>query len=439
MSSYDELPTIIGQMKRAAIDSYMSEVGWPPHVMDDSYYSLWGFIGASSYIRPATDGSGGGEASGFSEAGGSMAPSFDSIRSAIDSYTSPWLDLPDGTRCSTPRQATSSAAAIFGASGTGGSVQNNGEIATSNQTVSDVLISNIQGSFTAPFHDKYYSQFAKVVSGLGAASAILEINYAAQAQIWPAARVDVTTICDHARNAWSVDAKLSADKYSAITLTVIGAVAGAVATVATAGAAAPAVAVLVGISTVATSAMAGLEASASVSGDSYADILGSLGEALGTLNARIAAQEDALNTMMVNAMTAMGDDLPSFNLDQFTMQAYPGVADTLGMQQFHAGMVTTNMTRILDALGSAESAFGSAPSTSPTARDYRIGAGSSGTHSNAYELHSLTAQCLNRTYAEYERGQKLFDAAVADYFSADADATTLVNSLAADEALTSDA
>jgi hypothetical protein len=438
MTDYESLPTVIGEMKRAACDSFMSDNGWPVDVFDDRFYSLWGVIAASSYHRPYANGEGGGAAWGVSSWGDSMAPSFDSIRADIDEIVSPWLGLPDGSQCTAPRLAASSAASIFGASGTGGSIQDNAEIVTSNQTVADVLITNIQGSFTAPFHDKYYAQFAKVAAGLGAASAILEMNYAAQAGIWPAARADALTLCENAREALRADAGESAAEYGKVALTVVGAVAGAVATVATAGAAAPAVAVLVGLSTVATGTLAGIEATATISGSGCNAILASLSDALSTLNSGIAAQEGALNTLLSSTIATIDSNLASFNLDAFSMADYPGAAGPMSMQQYHADMITTNMNRVSSAMASAASALGVAPSSNPSARDYRIGAGASGTYTNAYELHDLTAQCLSRTMAEYERGLALFQATVADYFSTDADAESLVKSLVADEALTAE-
>ena len=434
MAGYEELSDIMGQMKRAAIDCWMADQSFYPSWGNDQIYAKWGWM-LNFYNRPDANGNGGGDGNGVND---SCAAQFDEIRAAIDQRVSQWLGLPDGSLCVAPQQAASSSAAIFGASGTGASVQNNGEIVTSNQTVSEGLINKIEGRFKAPFLDKYYSQFSNIQYGLGAACAILEANYSAENKMWPAARADVTKICEDARNAWAATAEQEAAASGTLTLTVVGAVAGAVATVATAGTAAPAVAALVGLSTVATGAVAGIAATTAVSGGSYLDILSSLDEALNDLNDALYKQEDALNTMMSDAVSTIRGDLASFDLDAFSLGTYAGDDGSISMQQENADIISNSMTRIDGALGSASTALGSSPESSPTPRDYRIGYSADGTHWTASELYALTARCLTLTISEYGRGQKLFEATVADYFNTDAHAKQQVASLIADEALTTD-
>ena len=55
---------------------------------------------------------------------------------------------------------------------------------------------------------------------------------------------------------------------------------------------------------------------------------------------------------------------------------------------------------------------------------------------SAVDVHNAVINDLNATAKEYARGQDLFDAVVEDFFSSDAAATTTVNALIADEALT---
>jgi len=364
----------------------------------------------------------------------SCAAQFDDIRAVIDSRVSAWLDLPDGSACATPQQSVSSTAAIFGASGTGASVQNNGEIVTSNETVSKVVITQMSGKFKAPFLDKYHAQFSNISYGLGAACAILEMNYAAEQKMWPAARDDVAKILEQARDAWATQAGTAAAASGTLTLTVVGAVAGAIATVATAGSAAPAVAALMGLSTVATGVMAGIAANAAVSGSSYLDILDSLDTALGALNKALVDQEDALNKMMVDAVNTINGDPAEFDLDAFSLGTYAGDDGSIKMQEEDAQIVSNSMQRISSALGSASASLGSAPYSNPTPRNYGVGRSSDGTHAAASELYALTARCLTLTDAEYERGKKLFEATVDDYFNTDAEAKKTVSTLIAEEA-----
>lgn len=435
MPVYEDLQTtVIGEMKRAAIDMFMSDQGWPPHIADDSYYSLWGFIGASSYVRPGEDGSGGGEPSGFSAAGDSMAPSFDSIRGWIDDLTSKWLDLPDGSACTPHEQVARGTAAKFGVAAGGGTVEI-GYIGDRNSTIDINVANGIRGAFVAPFHQKYQARFGDVCMGLGAAAAILQINYAAQAAIWPAARTDVTAICVQARDALREKADASASAYGAVTLTVIGAIAGGIASVATAGAAAPLVATMVSIAGAAAVATAGMEAHATITGSTYTELLESLGEALRILDEGITAQEQGLATMMTAAVDTMYSDLSGFNLDAFRMAPEREDGDELFMNRTNTDIISSSMRDIVDGLATAASGFGAPPSASPTPRSSGIGIGPNGTHAQAQSLHELTNRCLELTHAEYERGKGLFDATVEDFFQTDLAAASDVRALAADEAL----
>jgi hypothetical protein len=361
---------------------------------------------------------------------------FNEIRDAIDARVNPWLELPDGSECTDPQKSVSTAASIFGASGTGASVQNNGEIVTANGKVSDVLITKIEGKFKPPFLDKYNSQFSNISYGLGAACAILEMNYSAEHKMWPAARDDVANIMQQACDAWATQAGTAAAASGTATLTVIAAVAGAIATVATAGSAAPAVAALVGLSTVATGAMAKIAADAAVSGNSYLSIMESLDTALGKLNTALVDQENALNQMMLDAISTITEKPAEFDLDKFQLGDYAGSDGSITMQEEDAQIVSNNMSRISTALGSASTSLGSAPASNPTRRHYGVGRSNEGTHAAASELYALTAQCLTLTDAEYARGQKLFEATVADYFHTDAEAKKTVNDLIAEEAKT---
>lgn len=436
MRTYDEFPTIIGEMKRAAIDCWMADDDYCVHFAYDDTYALWGYVAANSYSRPGADGQGGGEFTGWiSWNHPSLAPRFDEIRGYVDDWTAQWKGLPDGSACTAPLQATTTTAAAFGASGSGPSVQDNGEISTANHTVSDVLISNIKGSFVTPFHDKYYTQFSMVGYGLGAATAILQVNYNVENTMWDKVRDDVTNLCVNATNAWKKQADLDADAYGTVTLTVVGAVVGAFATIATAGAAAPAVAALIGISTLATAGVAGIAASASISGGSYLEIFQSLADGLMMLGDGIRKQEQSLTDMMDKSNTYILDNKPDFDLDAFALGRYPGSDGTISMQQANADLISTNMQRIITALGGAQTSLGAAPASSPTPRDGRVGVGADGTHGSAAALYATVATCLTYTTSEYTLGRELFNATVADYFQTDADATKKVAQLAASEAL----
>lgn len=433
MSGYEDLSDTIGKMKRAAIDCWMADQSFFPNWGNDQIYAKWGWM-LNFYNRPDENGNGGGDGNGVNH---SVAPQFDEIRAAIDASVSDWLDLPDGDACTPPRDAANATAAILGTSAAGASVQNSGEIATSNTTVHEVVINRIEGDFKSAFLDKYYTQFSKVSHGLGDACVILEANYIAEKSMWPAAREDVAAICEKALAAWKQKADGAAAASGTLVLTVVAAVAGAVASVVTAGTGTvAAVAALGSVAALASSAVQGIAADTVISGNTYGEILGSLNDALGTLDDALTEQEQALRDMMTDAIGIIRGDLASFNLDAFALGDYPSSDGTMRMDRSDTNIVSTNMGRIDAALADALAALGSAPASNPTPRGAGIGLGSSGTHYTASELYALAARCLELTAAEYGRGHDLFDATVEDFFGSDAAAQSDVARLLSDEALT---
>lgn len=435
MSEYGDLPSTIGKMKRAAIDCWMADNAFYPNWGNEMIYAKWGWM-LNFYNRPDENGNGGGDGNGVNH---SVEAQFEQIRSAVDATLAPWSDLPDGAANDAPRGMASAAAAKLGTSGASATVQNSGEIGTSNNTIHETVINKMTGSFRAPFLDKYYTQFSMVTQGLGDACVLLETNYIAQHAMWPAARADVATLCDNALNAWNQKAAKAAAANGTVVLTVVGAVAGVVSSVVTAGTGTvAAVAALGTLAAAANTAMAAISANAEVSGNTYPEILGSLSQALGKLNGALQSQERALDTMMARASTEISGDLANYNLDAFSLNEYPPADGMISIDRSDASIVSTNMVRIENALSAAMTSLGSAPASNPAPRDATVGLGASGTHTSASSLYSLAAQCLSLTQAEYAIGRELFDATVEDFFSTDDDVSHIISNLLADEALTTE-
>lgn len=434
MADYGDLTTIIGQMKRAAIDCWMADQDFFPTWGYEETYTKWHFA-PYQYFRPAADGSGGGDGVGYDV---SCADAFDGIRSSIDSIVSKWHGLPDGAGARAYADAGRITASLLGSNGAGSSVQNSGSISTSSGTIQDVVVGNMEGAFRRPFLSKYFTAFSSVQNGLGQAAVILAANYAAQQAMWGAVKADVATICDNARLAWEKQAAEESAANTTFQLQVVGAVVTAVAAVVTApagltGAVAGLSATSAGIS-MALSEVArdGID----IGGESYEDILASLSDALDKLNATITTQEEILNDAMQEAIAAMTSDAQSYNLDAFQLGEYPLGDGSMRMDVTDAGIVSDNMRLVHEELAEAASTIGTGPASSPTPRSAGIGVAPTGTHATASQLHGLTSKYLQDTRDEYERGHRLFDATVADFFATDAAARQTVQQLLADEALT---
>jgi len=428
--SYDDLDNAIGKLKKAAIDAYMADDGFYESKLGNNLYYKWGWA-PNGYEMPSSSGEGGGRmADGLPWADDI---SFDGIRSRVDNAVDMWRGLPTGTAAGTYKTSTSSAAAGLGASGSGTSVADDGAILTSTNTMGELLTQSLVASFIEPMLDKYYTQFKAVSQSLGAAAAILQMNYTMQSTMWQGVRNDVATIITKAETAFTqyADDKSAADFQ--ITLGVVATVAGAVATVATAGAAAPLVGAMVTLSSAASTAVSAISAETAITGGSYDEIMSSFEEALEKLRSAVSDQESEVRTMLSGAVNAIIADPSGFDLDRYQIKTQGDFSDEIVMVRQHTNTVSSNMQRVIDGLDAAKSALGSPPYSDPTPHDSRI---SSGTHSYALSLFDYTADALLSTLEEYSRGKDLFDAEADNYFTTDEENQQLVEELAASEALT---
>lgn len=424
MADYGEISTIIGEMKRAAIDSFMANQGWFVDYEYSDRYALWGFI-PSWYRRPEENGEGGGER--IAVGSDSLVEGFNNIRSRIDGATSKWVGLPTGAGASDGQESANSVATEFGAAASGGSAIADGEVEKSIDTISNTVVSNVRGSFKAPFLDKYDAQFAKVVGGLGAASALLQTAYAAEGAIWPAARQDAVDICDSARNAFRLNAKQSAEEVRDFAFGVIGAVAGVVTTVASAGTAAPIV-TLLNLAKNASDAVGKLDAAANIATDSYDSIIESLESASRSLDEVVTEQEGAVRDMTESAGEVISTENESFNLDAYALRTFP-TDNTISLDRSEADTVVLNMDRLITAMSSATTAVSSIPGDAFLRRDPGVGLGATGPYAQISRLHELVSQSLTSTRNEYERGRDLFQAVVDDYFATEGEAEAIAQAL----------
>lgn len=429
--TYANLDAAVGKMHRAAIDCYMADDGFYPNWGNDMLYSKWGFM-LNFYNRPDENGQGGGTGNGVTH---SVADVFESIRGQINDTVAPWRTLPEGTGASQPAQGTNAAASKLGAKSAEAGITDGDEIERSYDAASGLVLNNFKGAFRAPFHDKYFMQFATVRKRLAESCMILNINYVTQGEMWKPAQDDVAQICNAAHDLWLAKAARAEAETLEVTLTVVKVVVGTAAAAATAGTGGVVLSALATSASGMVDVMQSLPRSTSVEGSTYGKILGSLQSALNDLNTTLSRQEQALNDMMVKSAATMQGTPKDFNLDVYPLVEYPAADGTIDIDRTDATIVSGNMTRIEDALQQARNELGSAPASNPTPRGAGIGYSSSGSHTAAADLHTLTARYLELTANEYERGHTLFDATVEDFFQTDAEIQQLIQKLLADEAL----
>ncbi len=419
MADHHELDTAIGKMKRAAIDSYMADAGYYPASPDDDWYHKWGWSWLSGFdrvTRPTSSGFGGGYSFQW---GNPFLREFETIRGTIDGMMRTWRYLPDGSASEGIRAEVGSALAKLGAQDSEKSESSSSEIGLCNGYIDNALTGPISGSFTTPFLFKYHKEFSLVVEGTVAVSSLLEATYAAQRDMWDAARRDLVDLCEAAAGAWSLHADSSAAESREFTLTVLSAVMTAVAAALTAGSGA----LVIGGITLTAGALAigSEELPKEVPGNSYDDILGSLARALQEFNKLLTKQERKLLEHINNADADLSDNRKRYNLRETPLDTYVHDVDTIAMQQDKADTVSRAMKDIQTVIEDARSRLGTGADDNPTPRNVGVGIGVNGIHNSVSKVHRVMAVNFRRTVEEYDRGRELFELTVEDYFNTDVD------------------
>lgn len=200
--NYANLPTLIGELKRAAIDAYMKSQGWHMH---DNNYSISSRSASFDVTRPGKDGNGGGDWdwNGFWDIGDSgqdakWMAAFDDIRGNIDSTMKRWLDLPDPADLDDDVEQLRQANRLLSfaaAGGTGG-----GKIGGYLTGIQENL-SAMSGATIASFKADFLLQLEKAIGGHHGLTVILGGAMSGTKEIWTRARQTVADIVDQTRGA----------------------------------------------------------------------------------------------------------------------------------------------------------------------------------------------------------------------------------------------
>jgi hypothetical protein len=197
MAEYSEIPDLIKDFKRAAIDAYMRTLPYAWSIEGD-HYEISSSSTNTKVTRPGADGEGGGDWSSNNFianifTGGSndeeYKGAFDSIRSRIDSAIEPWLTLPDPADI-TPeveecrqvtRKLSGAAAASSGGQVGAGIIPGNISLILEN---SDAMA----GHAIAAFKSQFLAQLGPVIGGHHGISLVVGSALAAEEGLWGAAR-----------------------------------------------------------------------------------------------------------------------------------------------------------------------------------------------------------------------------------------------------------
>lgn len=200
--NYVNLPTLIGELKRAAIDAYMKSQGWD---VQDSKYHISSRSASFDVTRPGSDGQGGGDWdwNGFWDIGNAgqdakWEGAFDDIRSSIDAVLERWIDLPEPSDLDDDVEQLRQANRLLSFSPSGGTGGGNigGYLTGVEQN-----LSAMSGATIAAFKADFLLQLEKAIGGHHGITVILGGAMAASQEIWERARQTVADIVGETRDA----------------------------------------------------------------------------------------------------------------------------------------------------------------------------------------------------------------------------------------------
>lgn len=442
MATFEELDSLIGPLKRAAIDAYMRSDGWGPwkwQIRDDYYEYIHPSAGTfgpttEEVTRPDADGNGGGDwrmriplAPDPDQEPGKYAPDFDTVRGRIDDALERWKDLPDpqviGDEEESMRQANRALA--FEAVAANGGVTGGGEIGGNINLILENSDAMAGGMITA-FKSDFLAQMSKAIAGHHALTIVLGGVLAAEGKIWEGARqtvADIVVDSTEAFNAAAEQGDLSWD----VVLKVAGfAVAGA-AIFATGGAATGLAVAGLGIKILDAAIPAdGSGSDTEAPGGDYDSAMSAFEGTLDDLDTAIETEEKILDDNLSATLQQVGSDHSSYDLTRPPLMDVDddsdlGAPSEILIRPILVKEITgTFMPRIAAELETASSSLITASLL--TYRDSSIGLDTNGPSANYYELRYLVYELIKNLSQEIAYSAQSLQLAVEDMQITDTEA-----------------
>lgn len=417
--SYDNLPTMIGELKRAAIDAYMKSQGWS---IESDKYNMSSTNASFDVTRPGSDGQGGGDWdwNGFFDIGdegqdAKWRGAYDAIRSDIDATMERWLDLPDGSVLDDDVEQLRQANRLlsFAASGGTGGGKIGGYL-----TGIEENLSAMSGATISAFKAEFLLQLEKAIGGHHGITVILGGAMTASREIWNEARKTVADIVGETRDALHAYAHDSGPNWEVV-LKVTGYAVEGVGLFATGGVSTALKGAALGLKVV-TEVNSKKNQQASKPSLDYEGLIKGLGTSLDELADAIKVEEDALRDNLVLNASNVRADKSSYDLSR------PGILDTSDHTQAEIIVINkhlvdeitqTYLPYIADELEAA--AMQTFLATYEARRDGSIGIGGSGMAAEFSDLQWLLRDLLKDLAWETRNSAKSLELAIEDIGNAD--------------------
>lgn len=413
MPEYDDLPTLVGELKRAAIDAYMRTQHQPWSIVGDEY-EMRSSGTVTTVTRPRADGRGGGDWSTNNFiadlfTGGSQdekwGEAFDAIRSRIDAAVEPFLDLPDPDdiepqveKCrQVTRRLSGAAAASEGGQVGAGVIPGNLALVLENSSA-------MSGASIAAFKSRFVGQLGPAIGGHHGISIVIGSVLASEKGIWEAARRSAVEIVDAALGAsrsladsgstpdWSAGLDVAGWAVKGAKLFFPGG---------------KPVLEVVGLGIEIIDGSVAQDAEAVINGADAEAVLGDLERAFARLSDQITSEEELLEENLITNLGNVRNDRGSYDLsmplvvndDAGDVIAYtPGLIDEI--TQTYLPAIATELTSVATILNGV--------SLAPISRS-GLGIAANGPGSAWYELRHLLWELLKDLAWEVGRGAENLD------------------------------
>jgi hypothetical protein len=427
MASYDELDTLIGKLKRAAIDAYMRDGGWD--VQSDKY-EISSRGPDFTVTRPGADGEGGGnwesndafgDLFGILDRDEEFQSAFGDIRERVDNAMQPWFNLPDPAEIAplveSMRQANRTLS--LSASTGGGEATGGGSIAGYLRGI-ELASDAMSGETIGAFKSRFLFQLEKVVTGHHAITVVLGSALAAQEGLWKEARQTVADTVDQAANAMTAYAN-GGDPNWEIVLKVAGWAGKGLKAFVTGGASGILDGADVGI-TILQDVAKSKKADGPSSG--FEGLMSSFEKALTQGNDAIKAEEQELQDNIETNMSNIQADQGSYDLAAPSILGVDDDSDLAGLIITNQGLVDeiTNvyMPDLKAELDSASDHVWGGFSNAAFQRDGRVGISAFGI--DDFQLYWLLTKMLKDLSWEVDNGAVTLKLAIRDIGQADTSA-----------------
>lgn len=438
-ATYANLDTLVGELKRAAIDAYMVGQGWD--LQSDKYHMS---SSSTSYdvTRPSSDGSGGGDWdwNGFWDIGNDgqdakWRANFDTIRDRIDQAIEPWRSLADPDKLAELVESMRliNGRLSVGGVGADGTVTGGGTIAGNLNLAMENSDAMAGGMITA-FKSNFMSQLGRAIGGHHAITVILGGFLAAEERIWRGAEESVAAIVAGARDSciavaqgggadWDVVLKVAGYAVSGATIFASG---GAKAAVEVAG---------LGLEILDQSTPSPASPTESPS-DDYDSILSAYEKALTQLNTEIADEEESLEANLVTNREQIEAQKGSYDLSRPPVIDIDDDSDLgeIRVDRILALEITgTYLPNIAEELLGAKDDAWDVSNLWALLRDESLGHGGQwGPSSRFHDVRWLLQELLGNLGVETKYAAKSLDLGIKDMVETDSGATDALEEHAAE-------